>query len=161
MRQKHKVYSYEQVNFHDVVKAYLNKTIDDRTTFEGIYAVSIISTRKGKGLLSSTEKEKIVNRKDNYQQVAIIKDVKNLHREFIEIPIDNGLFPSYSIKGEFSEFRENSVAVYKKLEKRGNFTTYTFTFDKSYDILEGVRIESAGNYTYTHKLTYVKLFPKR
>lgn len=161
MRQKHKVHSFEQVNFNDVLKAYLNKQVGEKGSFEGIYSVSSLITRKGKGLLSNTEKEKVIERNDNYQQVAIIKDVKNLHREFIELPIDRGLFPSYSIRGEFSEFTENSVAVYKRLEKRNKFTTYTFSFDKSYDILEGVRIENNGNYSYTYKLTYVKLFPKK
>ncbi len=161
MRQKHKVYSFEQVNFNDLLKAYLSKGTNGVQTMEGIYAVSSLTTRKGKGMLSSTEKEKVTERKENYLQVAIIKDVKDLHREFIEIPIDKGLLPSYSIKGEFSQFTENSFAVYKRLEKRDNFTTYTFTFDKSYDILEGVRTENSGNYTYTHKLTYVKLYPKK
>lgn len=161
MRQKHKVYSFEQVNFNDLLKAYLNQSAKEAPGFEGIYAVSILTTRKGKGMLSSTEKEKITNRKDNYRQVAIIKDVKNMHREFIELSIDQGLLPSYSIKGEFSQFTENSFAVYKQLDKRDNFTTYTFTFDKSYDILEGVRTENNGNFVYTHKLTYVKLFPKK
>lgn len=161
MRQKHKVYSFEQVNLNDLLKAYLSKGTNGVQTMEGIYAVSSLTTRKGKGVLSSTEKEKVTERKENYLQVAIIKDVKDLHREFIEIPIDKGLLPSYSIKGEFSQFTENSFAVYKRLEKRDNFSTYTFTFDKSYDILEGVRIENSGNYTYTHKLTYVKLYPKK
>lgn len=161
MRQKHKVYSFEQVNFNDLLKAYLNKDAGGRQSLEGIYAVSSITTRKGKGILSSTEKEKVTDRKENYMQVAIIRDVKGLHREFIEIPIDKGVFPSYSIKGEFSQFTENSFAVYKRLEKRDNSTTYTFSFDKSYDILEGIRTDNNGNYTYTHKLTYVKLFPKK
>lgn len=161
MRQKHKVYSFEQVNFNDLLKAYLNKDTGGRQSLEGIYAVSSITTRKGKGILSSTEKEKVLDRKENYMQVAIIKDVKDLHREFIEVPIDKGLFPSYSIKGEFSQFTENSFAVYKRLEKRDNSTTFTFSFDKSYDILEGIRTENSGNYTYTYKLTYVKLFPKK
>lgn len=161
MRQKHKVYSFEQVNFNDLLKAYLNKDAGGIQSLEGIYAVSSMTTRKGKGILSSTEKEKVTDRKENYMQVAIIRDVKGLHREFIEIPIDKGVFPSYSIKGEFSQFTENSFAVYKRLEKRDKSTTYTFSFDKSYDILEGIRTENSGNYTYTHKLTYVKLFPKK
>ncbi len=161
MRQKHKVYSFEQVNFNDLLKAYLNQSVEEKAGFEGIYAVSMLTTRKGKGMLSSTEKEKVTNRKDNYRQVAIIKDVKNMHREYIELSIDQGLLPSYSIKGEFSQFTENSFAVYKQLDKRDNFTSYTFTFDKSYGILEGVRTENSGSYVYTHKLTYVKLFPKK
>lgn len=161
MRQKHKVYSFEQVNFNDMLKAYLAKGTNGTHSMEGIYAVSSLTTRKGKGLLSTAEKEKVTERKDNYLQVAIIKDVKDLHREFIEVPIDKGLLPSYSIRGEFSQFTENSFAVYKRLEKRDNFITYTFSFDRSYDILEGIRTETNGNYTYTYKLTYVKLFPKK
>jgi|GEM_PF-3839690 len=39
-------------------------------------------------------------------------------------------------------------------------TSYTFTTDKTADILEGVRVENEGNTTIIYKLTYVKLFPK-
>lgn len=161
MRQKHKVYSYEQVNFNDLLKAYLNKTVQEEGTFEGIYSVSLMTTKKGRTFLSNNDKERVTERRDNFKQVAIIKDVKNLHREFIELTIDKGLLPSYSIRGEFSSFTENSFAVYKQMEKRDQFTTYTFSFDRSYDILEGVRTENSGNSVITHKLTYVKLFPKR
>lgn len=161
MRQKHKVYSFEQVNFNDLLKAYLNKTAQGEASFEGIYAVSLLTTKKGRTLLSNSDRERVTDRRDNFRQVAIIKDVKNMHREFIELTIDQGLLPSYSIKGEFSAFTENSFAVYKQLEKRDQFVTYTFSFDKSYDILEGVRTENNGNSVITHKLTYVKLFPKR
>jgi hypothetical protein len=161
MRQKHKVYSFEQVNFNDLLKAYLNKTVQEEASFEGIYAVSLLTTKKGRTFLLNSDRERVTDRRDNFKQVAIIKDVKNLHREFIELTIDQGLFPSYSIKGEFSQFTENSFAVYKQLDKRDQFTTYTFSFDKSYDILEAVRIENSGNSVITYKLTYVKLFPKR
>ena len=58
MRQKHKVYSFEQVNFNDLLKAYLSKGTNGIQTLEGIYAISSITTRKGKGILSNTEKEK-------------------------------------------------------------------------------------------------------
>lgn len=161
MRQKHKVYSFEQVNFNDLLRAYLNETAEEKPSFEGIYAVTLVTTKKGRTFLSNNERERVTERLDNFKQVAIIKDVKNLHREFIELTIDKGLLPSYSIKGEFSEFTENSVAVYKQLEKRDQFTTYTFSFDKTYDILEGIRVENNSNSIITHKLTYVKLFPKR
>lgn len=161
MRQKHKVYSFEQVNFNDLLRAYLNETAHEKSSFEGIYAVSLVTTKKGRTFLSSNDRERVTDRRDNYKQVAIIKDIKNMHREFIELTIDQGLLPSYSIKGEFSAFTENSFAVYKQLEKRDQFVTYTFSFDKSYDILEGVRTENNGNTIITHKLTYVKLFPKR
>ncbi len=161
MRQKHKVYSFEQVNFNDVLRAYLNKSAQEGAGFEGIYSVSLVITKKGRTFLANSDRERVTDRRDNFKQVAIIKDIKNMHREFIELTIDQGLFPSYSIKGEFSQFTENSFAVYKQLDKRDQFTTYTFSFDKSYDILEAVRTENSGNSVITHKLTYVKLFPKR
>lgn len=109
-RQKHKVYSFEQVNFNDLLRAYLNETAQEKSSFEGIYAVSMVTTKKGRTLLSNNDRERITDRRDNYKQVAIIKDVKNMHREFIELTIDQGLLPSYSIKGEFSSFTENSFA---------------------------------------------------
>jgi hypothetical protein len=38
--------------------------------------------------------------------------------------------------------------------------TYSFTYDRDKDILEGIRIETSGNVTYTYKLTFAKLYPK-
>jgi len=160
LRQKRKVSAYEQIEFDDIVKRYFGKDKTSVGTIEGIYSVSSLVTKKGKGLLSSTEKEKITEREENYSKVAIIHDPGNGNREYFEVPLDKDYLPSYSIRGEFTGITNGNIMVYKHLESRGRTTTYTFTYDKSHDMLEGIRTENSGSFTYTYKLTYLKLYPK-
>ncbi len=161
MQQSRKVNPYDQINFNEIVKRYFVKDKTSVGTIEGIYSVSSLVTKKGKGLLSSTEKEKIVDRKENYSEVAILKDNSNSSREYIEVPLDKDYIPSYSIRGEFTGMTDGNILVYKHFESRGRIVSYTFTYDKGRDILEGVRTENEGSFTYTYKLTYLKLFPKQ
>lgn len=157
MKQRNKVHGYEQINFHDLVSRYLNKESSGNGELEGIYSVSLVIYKKGKGILSATEKENVSERKENYTQVAIIKDVEGASREYIEIPLDKKFLPSYSIRGEFSRMADANILIYKHFESRGKVSSYTFTFDRTRDILEGVRKENKGQFEYTHQLTYVKL----
>jgi len=161
MGQRNKVHAYEQIDFHDIVMRYMNKEQSSVGEVEGIYSVSLIIYKKGKGILSSTEKEKVSERKENYMQVAIIRDTQGANREFIEVPLEKKYMPSYSIRGEFSRMADANILVYKQLESRGKSSSYTFTYDRSQDILEGIRKENNGQFEYTYKLTYMKLHPKR
>lgn len=161
MKQRNKVYSYEQIDFHDLMKRYVNKEQSSVGEIEGIYSVSMVVYKKGKGVLSSTEKEKVSERKENYMQVAIIKDTDGANREYVEVPLDKKFLPSYSIRGEFSRMADANILIYKHLESRGRESSYTFTFDRTKDILEGVRKENNGQFEYTYQLTYVKLQPKQ
>jgi hypothetical protein len=161
MKQRSKVHSYEQIDFHDLMKRYVSKEQSDIGEIEGIYSVSMIMYKKGKGILSSMEKEKIAERKENYMQVAILKDANGADREYIEVPLDKKFLPSYSIRGEFSRMADANILIYKHLESRGKTSSYTFTFDRTNDILEGVRKENNGQFEYTWQLTYVKLQPKQ
>lgn len=161
MKQRTKIHSYEQIDFHDLVKRYVTKEQSSVGEIEGIYSVSMVVYKKGKGILSTTEKEKISERRENYMQVAIIKDSGGADREFIEVPLDKKLLPSYSIRGEFNRMADANILIYKRFESRGRVTSYTFTFDRSKDILEGIRKENSGQFEYTHQLTYVKLQPKQ
>ena len=160
MKQNRKVNPYEQIDFNEIVKRYFGKDKTSIGTIEGIYSVSSLITKKGKGVLSSAEKEKIVERKENYSEVAIIRDRANAGREYLEVPLDKDYVPSHSIRGEFTGMTEGNILVYKHFESRGRIVSYTFTFDKARDILEGVRTENDGSFTITYKLTYLKLFPK-
>lgn len=160
MRQKQKVNPYEQIDFGSVVKRYLSKDHSSVGTIEGIYSVSSLITKKGKGLLSSTEKEKVVDRRENYSKVAIIKDENNPRREFLEVPLDKDFLPTYSIRGEFTGVSDGNIMVYKHFEPKGKILTYTFSYDQEKDLLEGIRTENDGSFTITYKLTYLKLFPK-
>ncbi len=160
MKQSRKVNPYEQINFNEIVKLYFAKDKTSVSTIEGIYSVSSLITKKGKGALSSSEKEKIVERKENYSEVAIIRDRTNAAREYLEVPLDKDYLPSYSVRGEFTGMTEGNILVYKHFESRGRIVSYTFTYDKARDILEGVRTENDGAFTVTYKLTYLRLFPK-
>lgn len=160
MRQSRKLNPYEQLEFGDITKLYFSKDHTSIGTVEGIYSVSALVTKKGKGLLSSTEKEKVVTRDENYSTVAIIRDNQNPGREYMEVPMDKDFLPAYAIRGEFTGLTEGNIMVYKQFESRGRVSSYTFTYDKSRDILEGIRTENEGSFLYTYKLTYLKLFPK-
>lgn len=159
LRYKHKEPEFEQIDFHDLVQRYMYKVESDNS-IEGIYAVSVIVLRKGKPFLSSAEKEKIVERKENYSTVAIIRDPNNGNREYLEISLDKSKLPTYSVRGEFTKLTDSNLLIYRHFESRKQVSTYTFTYDGMRDMLEGVRKENSGNSEFTYTLTYVKLHPK-
>ena len=118
-------------------------------------------TKRYKPFLSSVYKIKTLEEKQNYSSVAIIKENnKNTGREYIEIPIDKGYLPSYSIRGEFTSSPEGGILVYKHFEKKDQTITYTFSTDIGNSLLEGIRTENKGSSTITFKLSYLKLLPK-
>jgi hypothetical protein len=160
MKQRSKVHGYEQIDFHDLVKRYVNKEHSSAGEVEGIYSVSLMVTKKGKGLLSSTEKEKITERKEHYRQVVLLKDTDGANREYIEIPLDKKYLPSYSVRGEFSSMADANILIYKHFESKGKVSSYTFTYDRTKELLEGVHKENNGQFEYTYQLTYVKIQPK-
>ncbi len=155
-----KTHPYEQINFVELMRKYMDKEKPLQTNVEGIYSVSSIVLKKNKGLFSSVEKEKTVDRKENYAQVAVIRDNARNNREYIEVPIDKNYLPSYSVRGEFTTLSEGNILVLKHFEPKGRVLNYSFTFDQEKEILEGIRIETNGGVTYTYKLTFAKLYPK-
>ncbi len=159
LRYKQKRPEFEQIDFHDLTQRYMYKE-EQTNSIEGIYAVSVVVLRKGKPFLSSTEKEKIVERKENYSTVAIIRDPNNANREYLEISLDKTQLPSYSVRGEFTKLAESNLLIYRHFESRKQVSTYTFSYDGVRDMLEGVRKENSGNSEFTYTLTYVKLHPK-
>jgi hypothetical protein len=151
---------YEQINFVELMRKYMDKNME-KESIEGIYSVSGLVLKKSRGLFASEPKERSVFQKDNYAQVAIIRDNSRNNREFIEIPVDKNYLPSYSIRGEFTAISEGNILVLKHFEPKGKELVYSFVYDKEKDMLEGIRIETSGNVTYTYKLTFVKLYPKQ
>jgi hypothetical protein len=160
MQQRGKSYDYEQINSKDLINRYFVKDQPSAGTLEGIYSVSIVILKKGKGFLSSTEKETTVQRKENYSKVAILRDPGKASREYIEISMDKDYQVSYSVVGEFTKATDGSLLVYKHFEPKGKSVSYNFVYDQTSDVLEGVRTENSGGFTYTYKLTYLKLLPK-
>lgn len=160
LRYKQKRPEFEQIDFHDLTQRYMYKE-DNANSIEGIYAVSVVVLRKGKPFLSSTEREKIIERKENYSTVAIIRDPNNANREYLEISLDKTQLPAYSVRGEFTKLAESNLLIYRHFEPRKQVATYTFTYDEVRDMLEGIRKENSGNSEFTYTLTYVKLHPKK
>lgn len=161
MKQRTKVHGYEQIDFHDLVKRYVNKENAGEGEMEGIYSVSLVVTKKGKGILSSTEKEKVSERKENYLQVVLLKDDDGANREYIEVPLDKKYLPSYSVRGEFSRMADANILIYNHFESRGKISSYTFAYDRTKELLEGIRKENNGQFEYTYRLTYVKIQSKQ
>lgn len=149
---------YQQIDLHALVERYLKK--DKINSIEGIYSVSGLVTKKGKGFMSSTEKEKTTDRQENYAQVAILRDPEDTGRDYIELSLDKEYRPSYAVVGEFNTATSGNILVYKHLGGKNKGSSYTFATDKNSEMLEGVRVETEGNTTVTYKLTYIKIFPK-
>jgi hypothetical protein len=158
MKQTHNTSPYEQVDFHALVKRYMQKS--QSNSIEGIYSVSGTVTKKGKGFMGSTEKEKTTDHKENYAQVAILSDPGVTGRDYIEISLENDFRPSHSIIGEFNTATGGNILLYKHYEGKGSSASYTFTTDKNSEMLEGIRVENEGNVIVTYKLTYLKIYPK-
>jgi hypothetical protein len=159
MQQASKQSNYQQFDFQALVRKYMEKEKPNHV--EGIYSVSGSVTKKSKNFMSSSEREKITDHKDNYAKVAIIRDGNDAGRQFIEISLDKeSVGSSYNVIGEFSLSSGGSILVYKHLEGKGKSSSFTFTTDESSDILEGIRVENEGNTVVTYKLTYVKLSTK-
>ncbi|GHN01892.1 hypothetical protein WSM22_33810 [Cytophagales bacterium WSM2-2] len=151
---------YEQINFVELMRKYIDKSNNGQRTIEGIYSVSASITKKSKGLFSSVEKEKTLEQKEHYAQVAIIRDNSKNNREYVEIPIDKTNQSSYPIRGEFTTLSEGNILVLHHFEPKGKTLTYTFTYDQDKEMLEGIRTETSGGATITHKLVFMKLYPK-
>lgn len=152
---------FQQVNFHQLMRCYMNKVVvSAEPDIEGIYSVSIKIEKKSKPLFSFQEQERVVERKENFAKVAILRD-HGSNREFMEISLDKENKISYSVRGEFAAMNDANIMIYKHFEPKGKSITYTFSFDKDKDLLEGVRTEVNGRAEFTYTLTYLKLDPRQ
>jgi hypothetical protein len=159
-KQRSKSSPLEQVDLQEMIERYMAKEQSSMGSIEGIYTVSSVVTKKGKTVFSSREKERVTDRKENYSKVAIIRDNSEAGREFIEVVIDKDFQNSYPVYGEFSAMAESNLLLYKHFDSKGRPTSFTFTYDKAKDVLEGLRTDNANNRTITYKLTYIKISPK-
>lgn len=159
-KQSKKKAEFDQFDFDDLAKLYMKKSAPTDHSIEGIYFISHLIVKRGKGFLSSVEKEKVMDRKENYGTVVIFRDNGKSVRDYFEVPLSTNRQLSYSIRGEFSRASEGNILIYRHFEPRKKVLTYTFTYDESKDLLEGVRTENDGNSVVTYTLTYIKLFPK-
>lgn len=147
---------FEQVDFHQLMKRYMSKEHSSEGDIEGIYSVSIVVEKKSTPLFSTQERERVMERKENYATVAILRD-HHSKREFMEISLEKEKQASYPVRGEFTAMNDANIMIYKHFEPKGKNTTYTFSYDKDRDMLEGIRTEVKGKAEYTYKLVYLKL----
>jgi hypothetical protein len=150
---------FEQVDFHQLMKRYMSKEPSGEHDIEGIYSVSIVVEKKNTPLFSTQERERVLERKENYATVAILRD-HHSKREFMEISLEKEKQASYPVRGEFTAMNDANIMIYKHFEPKGKNTTYTFSYDKDRDMLEGIRTEVKGKAEYTYKLVYLKLQQK-
>jgi hypothetical protein len=95
MTQSKKKAEFDQFDFDDLAKLYMKKTTTEKS-IEGIYSVSHLIVKKGKGFLSSVEREKVINRKENYGTVVIFVMMEHRHAiilRFRFLAIDSYLTP--------------------------------------------------------------------
>lgn len=141
-----------------MLRRYLDKEpgADD---LEGIYSVSCIITRKSTPFLSRREREKVVERQDNYARVAILRDKPGTTSDYIEVSMSYRDPSRYPIMGELSRLSEGRGIIYKHVEPNSATVTFSMTAESS-DLIEGEYSVMDGKKTITYRLSYLKIYPK-
>jgi hypothetical protein len=148
---------YEEINFEDMIRRYYEKEIGPFNAAEGIYSVSCLITRRGKNIFG-TERERVVERKDNYARVAILKDRPQAKRDYIEVSLSYREADKYPVMGELNILSEGRGLIYKHIEPDGSVVT--FSMKDETDLIEGEYAVIKGRKTITYKLSYLKIYPK-
>lgn len=150
---------YQEVDFEDLMHRYFGKDAGAYNKLEGIYSVSCLITKSNKAFLTGRQKVKVVERKDNYARVAILKDWPDTKRDFIEVSLSYHVTNRYPIVGEMSTLAEGEAFIYKHIEP--DQSMYDFSMARgSTDLIEGERSEMHGRKTISYKLSYMKIYPK-
>jgi hypothetical protein len=157
LKLKKKKIQYTEVDFEEMMRRYFGK--DKSHPIEGIYTVSCVITTRSKKLFSNEEKVKVVERKDNYARVAILKDWPGSKRDFIEVSLSYRDAKKYPIMGEINTLSEGKGFIYNHLEPDGSIISFSMINDAS-ELLEGEYSKVVKRKTITYKLSYLKIFPK-
>ena len=158
-RSRSKKANYEEVNLEDMIRRYYEKEIGPFNALEGIYSVSCLITKTNKGFLSGRERERAVEKKDNYARVAILKDRPQSKRDFIEISLSYHEANKYPIMGELNLLSEGRGYIYRHLEPDGSIVS--FSMKDETDLIEGEYSVIKGRKKIRYKLSYLKIYPKR
>lgn len=150
---------YEEVDFEDLMHRYFGKEAGDFNKLEGIYSVSCVITRSSKNFFTGQLKVKVVERKDNYARVAILKDWPGTNRDFIEVSLSYHVTDKYPIVGELSTLSAGEAYIYKHIEPDNTIMDFSMA-SSSLDLIEGAHTEMYKRKTITYKLSYMKIFPK-
>jgi hypothetical protein len=148
---------YEEVDFEDMMRRYFGK--EKSSPLEGIYSVSCVITKRTKRFLSRHERFSVVERKDNYARVAILRDWPASGRDYIEVSMSYRDAKRYPIVGELSVLSEGQGLIYKHLEPNGTAITFSMV-NESLELLEAEYSQAHKRKTITYKLSYLKIYPK-
>lgn len=150
--------AYEEITFEDLSKRYLDKSDGTWNDVEGMYSVSCVILRKGKQLLSGTERERVIERRDNYARIAIFRERPGASRAFIAVSLSYREAGKYPIVGQFDAFGDGRGLIYKHFEPDGSSMSFSMTRDK--DLIEGEYTVLEGRSTVTYQLTFLKIYPQ-
>lgn len=150
---------YQEVDLEDMIKRYFGKEVNTTKSIEGIYSVSCVITKRNRKFLSGGERLRVVERKDNYARVAILKDWPNSKRDFIEVSMSYHVANKYPIVGEFEALSEANGFIYKHIEPDGSLLKFSMIFDYS-ELIEGEYSKISKRKTISYRLSYMKIYPK-
>jgi len=156
-KKKSKKFQYEEVDFEDMMRRYFVK--ERSHNLEGVYSVSCVITKRSKVFLSKREKIRIVERKDNYARIAILKDLPGRKQDFIEVSLSYHDAKKYPIIGAINSMSEGKGMVYTHVEPDGSIITFSM-ISESAELLEGEYSKIERRKTITYRLSYLKTFPK-
>jgi len=151
--------NYEEVDLEEMIKRYFGKSPSAINSLEGIYSVSAVITKTSRPFLSGHDRTKVIDRKDNYARVAILKDWPGSKRDFIEVSMSYHVANKYPIVGEFSYLTDDRGFTYKHLEPDGSKITFTMLHNQS-DLMEGRYTFMEKRKTISYKLSYLKIYPR-
>jgi hypothetical protein len=148
---------YEEVDFEDMMHRYFAK--EKISELEGIYSVSCVIIKTNKKFLSKREKIRVVERKDNYARIAILKDWPGSKRDYIEVSLSFRDAKKYPIVGQLSILSEGQGLIYDHIEPDGTKITFSMMTESS-ELLEAEYSEMQKRKIITYKLSYLKVYPK-
>jgi len=157
-RRPSKKIPYPEISIEDMLRRYLDKD-SGQDDVEGIYSVSCVITKRSTPFLSRREREKVVERRDNYARVAIMRDKPDAVSDYIEVSMSYRDPSRYPIVGEVSRLSEGRGFIYKHVEPNSATVTFSMT-SESAELIEGEYSVMDGRKTITYRLSYLKIYPK-
>lgn len=152
-----KKYQYTEVDFEEMIRRYFLK--ESSTPVEGIYSVSCVISKTSKELLTGREKTRVIQRRDNYARVAVLKDFPGTKRDYIEVSLSYRDAKKYPIVGDFNSLSDGPGLIYHHVEPDGSTIAFSM-ISESPDLMEGEFVKMHRRKNITYKLSYLKIYPK-
>jgi len=102
----------------------------------------------------------LIDQKDNWATLAIIKDTSSLTREFIEINLQQEDFPKYAITAEFTKASNGLIYLSKQFSPKGSSSNENFVWDNELSVLFSEQTKFYKGMNFTIKRYYLKTYPK-